>query len=114
MRKELGHIHIMITAQLLPARAPALSLLAPPPAGRGQGRGVEQCCSWVIPSSSHSSAGARTWRNDGQSRRGRARSIVSCCSAGCMPSRLYGTVTKAVVTNTEFSLSLVLSTPRLG
>ena len=27
MRKELGHIHIMITAQLLPALAPALGLL---------------------------------------------------------------------------------------
>ena len=51
MRKELGHI--MITAQLLPARAPALGLIAPPPAGHGQGRGVEQCCSWVIPSSHH-------------------------------------------------------------
>ena len=52
--KELGHM--MITAQLLPARAPALSLLAPPPAGQGQGRSVEQCCSWVIPSSHHHTA----------------------------------------------------------
>ena len=129
MKTEMQQIWFLVNAQRVgthndncPAPPRSGSSTEPPcsstcrPGSGPQCGAMLQLGHHIIPSSSHSSVRARTWRNDGQSRRGRARSwgdlalhcTVSCSSAGCMPSRLFGTVTKAVVTNTEFSLSLVL------